>query len=67
MENKQTVFRKVSVKDRLPKNYSDYFTNVGKVHFRGRFYYWVEWWLEEIELPSDEDVKRESVKYYGNL
>lgn len=40
-------------------------TNVGIVYFRGKFNYWVHWWLEEIELPSEEIL--DALDYNGGF
>ena len=65
-------------KGELPKEDNrDYCSNIGMVYFRkGNFCFWdeqllkftnkVEWWLEEIELPSDEDVFNKST-FYNDL
>lgn len=58
---KQTVFRKVSVNDRLPFESGFYLTNNGMLHFLSgwkRFIGCAEWWLEEVKLPSDEELKK---------
>lgn len=67
------LFRQVSVKDRLPEKSGVYNTDLGKLEFSTNPCYknngiWLkenyvnnpEIWLEEIELPSDEDIKSES-------
>lgn len=67
-----TIFRKVSIKDRLPKIDGDYYTDQGLLNFRndtfwqyvGRAYVKsnsnIEHWLEDIELPSGTDVWKAS-------
>lgn len=56
-----TIFRKVSVKERLPIHNLDrvYDTNNGKTYL-DEMNNWssanVEWWLEPIELPSDKII-----------
>lgn len=67
---KQTVFiKRYPSKGEFPKeNNKDYCSNVGMVYFRkGNFYFRdeqlitftnkVEWFLEEIELPSEEEIQ----------
>lgn len=62
---KQTVFRKVMVKDRLPVSFGIYNTNRGSCTWLNGLKMWEwgngalcypEWWLESIELPSEDDV-----------
>ena len=66
---KQTVFiKRYPSKGELPKkDNKGYCSNVGMVYFRKLKFYFrdeqlitftdkVEWWLEEIELPSEADV-----------
>lgn len=57
-----SVFIKVSTKDRLPSESGLYLTNNGHVHFLygcKRFMGCApQWWLEEVELPSDEEIKK---------
>lgn len=54
---KQTVFiKRYPSKGELPSKNGYYLTQVGIVHFRGWFNNWIEYWLEEIELPSKEDI-----------
>lgn len=59
------IYRQVSVKERLPEIEKYYHTNQGTVyfdadqkHFRVPFdpTYTITYWLEEVELPSDNDV-----------
>lgn len=61
---KQTVFRKVSVKERLPSESGIYLTNKCTLHFISGCKRFMgndpQWWLEEIELPSDEDIQLRS-------
>lgn len=55
---KQTVFiKRYPSKGELPKEDGYYLTQVGVVHFRGWFNNWIEYWLEEIELPSEEEIR----------
>lgn len=62
-----TIFRKILTKDRLPKIQTRYITNDGWLSFEVEsksFHhsnifdeqYFPEWWLEEIELPSQKDI-----------
>ena len=62
----ETIFRKVLVEHRLPKNERiTYFTNSGIcTHTHGQ---WnsiedVKWWLEEIKLPTEEEISNEAEK-----
>ena len=59
---KQTVFIKVSVKDRIPSVSDFYHTNKGIAYYSDIFEDWsyddVEYWLEEIELPSEEEIDK---------
>ena len=64
------IFRKVMCSDRLPKvENENYFTISEKGHEKIRFFNGtrfesayhegeVKWWLEEIELPSDEEIEK---------
>lgn len=60
-----TIYRKVLCSERLPEKSSWYYTQKGMLYFdliQGSFYessQFVgenEYWLEEIELPSEEDI-----------
>lgn len=55
-----SVFIKVSTKDRLPSESGFYLTNNGHVHFLSGCKRFMgcdpQWWLEEVELPSEENV-----------
>lgn len=61
-----TVFIKVLVSDRLPKVSGEYDTSIGNVCFenvnnkffnhKGELTLDPEWWLEEIEMPSDDEI-----------
>ncbi|HAE65723.1 MAG TPA: hypothetical protein DCG77_00505 [Sphingobacterium sp.] len=59
-----SVFIKVSTKDRLPSDNGLYLTNNGHVHFLSGCKRFMgcdpQWWLEEVELPSDEEIKKEA-------
>ncbi len=56
------LFRKVSTTERMPTKSDNYFTN------KNLMAYFVEdgnfsngnilWWLEEVELPTDEEIKK---------
>ncbi|WP_286894920.1 MULTISPECIES: hypothetical protein [Sphingobacterium] len=49
----EKIYRQVSVKERLPETQGGYLTSVGLVNFHGtKFNKWVDWWLEELELPT---------------
>jgi len=71
---KQTVFiKRYPSKGELPKDDNkDYCSNVGMVYFRKLKFYFrdeqlitftdkVEWFLEEIELPSEDDIESYTV------
>ncbi len=64
------LYRKVECKDRLPEDKKQYITSKGYCTYfpllqewgqkNIRDGYWVVsviWWLEEVDLPSEEDVK----------
>lgn len=56
---KQTVFiKRYPSKGELPKEDGFYITNIGKIPFinnlSGKY---AEWFLEEIELPSDVEIR----------
>lgn len=66
----ETIFRKVSAKERLPFALGDYDTNMGLLNYYDRHSgnwrnkagygtFKPDWWFEEIELPTDEDIKKE--------
>lgn len=68
---KQTVFRKVYVKDRLPEYSGVYFTDDGEflytedktwLHWSYQDRKCPKWFLEEIELPSAHDLQSISIK-----
>lgn len=60
---KQTVFKKVYTKDRLP-NEGWYNTDKGIEYYSEKLEEWAssmykskpEWWLEEVELPNQEEL-----------
>ncbi|CDS93424.1 hypothetical protein BN1088_1431499 [Sphingobacterium sp. PM2-P1-29] len=64
MENK--LYREVSVSDRLPQTSGSYLTNNGKRLFSDHINVWqrnenegpVEWWLEVVKLPTNEEIAR---------
>lgn len=70
------IFRKVMCSDRLPKvENENYFTISEKGHEKIRFFngtrfesaYYegeVKWWLEEIELPSEENKQAIVKEWY---
>ena len=70
----KTIFRKVSVKERLPEHEDNLFTSEGMTPFdlKSKHFYsphprkWVypEWWLEEIELPSDKQIEDKVMNGY---
>jgi len=57
-----SVFIKVSTKDRLPSESGLYLTNNGHVHFLSGCKRFMgcdpQWWLEEVELPNYEDTRK---------
>lgn len=56
------LFRKVFVKNGTPKESKEYTTNVGEVLFTKQKYWnenGVEYWLEEIELPTQKQITNE--------
>lgn len=69
-----TIFRKVMVADRLPKEGVGIFTDVGCLNYRNieGDYVWSwqdeytehpTWWLEEIQLPTEEEIIKSSFEY----
>ena len=63
-----SIFIKVPVSERLPKNYGAYIIGYGTtkrfVDFNERTNHdsWrmnFEWWLEEITLPTEEEIERD--------
>lgn len=65
-------YRKVMCSDRQPEKEGEYVTNVNARKYfylkESPFYYinmwWdVQWWLEEIELPSEGEKTIESLHY----
>lgn len=60
------IYRQVKVSDRFPSKSNRYHTGKGFIYFNNRYnkFYDVElkitndpdYWLEEIELPSDYDI-----------
>ena len=61
---KQTVFiKRYPSKGELPKKEGFYLTNKGKLHTDNFKSWFVEYWLEEIELPSEEEFEIE----YGHV
>lgn len=59
---KKTVFIKVNCIDRLPLVSGYYHTDKGIVHYSDIFEDWnsdnIDYWLEEIELPSKEEINK---------
>lgn len=54
-----SVFIKVPVSERYPKNlHKSYYTNIGSVYGFYMKLHKAEWWLEEIELPTDEEMNK---------
>lgn len=65
---KTKLYRTVSVEERLPKHGGHFLTDIGLVRFMINDKEWVDdkyitcnpnWWLEEIELPSENDINNE--------
>lgn len=60
----KTVFVKVYIKDELPTFSGNYHTSIGYYYYT-EFYEEFksdedpEWWLKEIELPSEDDIEDE--------
>lgn len=69
MENK--LYREVSVSDRLPQTSGSYLTNNGKRLFSDHINVWqrndndkaLEWWLEEVKLPSEKEINKARDSY----
>ena len=62
------LFRKVSADERMPNKTGLYHTNRGMTnYFHGlkKFEHdpHIDYWLEEIELPSEEDIERKGDEY----
>lgn len=64
-----SVFIKVPISERFPKESGDYYSNIGRVYFKANKFYLrdeqvitktssVVWWLEEIELPTEEEMNK---------
>lgn len=72
---KTTVFRKVMVKDRLPVIFGEYITDIGYMFYNnGQKYFedrqgvcFPKWFLEEIELPSEQDLRKESLGKFSEI
>lgn len=66
----ENIDKKVMVSDRLPELSGEYITNTGLRTFSGIFECFIlesgiEYWLEEIELPSDEEICKEG--FYNSM
>lgn len=59
------LFRQVNTSDRIPTEYQRYDTNIGNVHFLAFFRQKIEWWLEPVELPSEEIL--DALDYNGGF
>lgn len=58
-----SLYRRVMVVDRLPKESGFYLTSSGMRYFIESFKKWNVtplYWLEEVELPSKEEILKES-------
>ena len=78
MKTKQTnptrIYRTVECSERLPETEGMYITSTGLMSFSKTFN-WInqhnytikapDWWLEEVELPSEEDIFN-STPHYRN-
>ena len=59
------LFRRVFVKDRLPKHTDIYYTNLGKTPFFDDEKIMVlnntraTWWLEKVEFPTQDEIENE--------
>ena len=71
-----SVFIKVPVSERLPKNYGSYIIGYGTtkrfVDFTERTNHdsWrmnFEWWLEEVSLPTDKEIYTASREVIGDF
>lgn len=74
-----TIFKKVMVADRLPEsgNYTVFcdfdFTTQAKYYFSditGKMEWsvsYVQYWIEEIELPSEEEVTEAYINHKGHI
>ena len=63
------IFRKVYIKEKPPTKTDSYITNLGWNHFsvykgrnewsdNGNIENVLSWWMEEIELPTDEELEK---------
>lgn len=75
-----TIFKKVKVSDRLPKNrsYVPTINTLGGIdtlyhicngeftnsHVSTDTLHYIEAWLEEVELPSKEEIRKESLGFF---
>lgn len=65
-----TIYRKVLCSERLPEKTGNYITNIGlNTRFKDNTFnkttglggikiLIISWWLEEIELPSEQDLNK---------
>lgn len=60
-----SVFIKVPVSERPPNEEGNYYTDLGYIYFKQEIKLWYDdendycypnYWLEEIELPTDEEI-----------
>lgn len=56
MEKKTVFIKRYPSKGELPKKEGFYLTNKGKLHTDNFKSWFVEYWLEEIELPSEVEI-----------
>lgn len=66
-----SVYRKIMVADRLPKESGEYDTNLKRLQYFEDLKAWTFcfkpiWWLEEIELPTEEEIKEAAEEYWGS-
>lgn len=71
-----SIYRKVMVADRLPIKRGTYLTNKGYKKFCKKYLFYhediysinsnikIQWWLEEIELPTEDELSKESKDSY---
>lgn len=70
----RTIYIKVPVSERLPKDKGDYYTNDNELYYDGKDWWFSDtksyprWWLQEIELPSENEIANKieelQEKYY---
>jgi len=64
----ETLFRKVLVSERVPNKEGTYTTNLGLMFFNGKDFDCYNtkggfsFWLEPVELPSEEEIKNKGIE-----